>query len=309
MSQEPNLESQTLTGNEPTGSDDEAAALFEKRLPTEPEEAKPDPESEVVEVEEGSDAEPDADVVTEDKLETVEYEGKTYSVPPELQKALLRQADYSRNMNEVGAQKKLLEERIEVAEGYAKGAEKYAEILAEVNGVTAQLKQFDTVDWANLRVQNPAEYAALAADKQTLLMSQSEAKRKAHSVNAELEQARNNLLISQRNEMIKTLSKDLKNWGDELGTKITQYAVKQGYQLNDISNITDPKWVIAMDKARKFDELQASKDSLKAKAKDAPSFVKPGTPRRTDAKVDVMARLKLDNSSASAEAAFLQRMN
>lgn len=308
MSQEQNLESQTVTGTETIGSDDEAAALFEKRLTPEETEAEPEIEPTDSDVEEGSDAEPDAEENPEDKLEAVEYEGKTYNVPPELQKALLRQADYSRNMNEVSAQKKLYAERVEVAESYVKGAEKYAEALAEVQGVDAQLKQFNAIDWQSLRTENPAEYAALAADKQSLLLAQSDARNRAQNVSAELSKTQFEMLQGKRDEMLKTLSKDLKGWGDDLGTKITKYAAQQGYQMQEIGAITDPKWVIAMDKARRYDDLQASKDTLKAKAKDAPTFVKPGAPRRTDAKTDVMANLRKTNSSEAAEAAFLQRM-
>lgn len=308
MSQEQTLESQTQVVTETTGSDDEAQALFEQRITPEEPEADPEVEPSESTEEEALDGEPEAEDNAEDKLETVEYEGKTYQVPPELQKALLRQSDYSRNMNEVGAQKKALTESIAVAENYVKGAEKYAEVLAEANSITAQLKSYEGVDWQTLRTDNPAEYAALAADKQTLLLAQTEIRNRAQNINKEISDSRLKLMQEKRSEMDKTLNKSLKGWGDELGTKITRYAVEQGYQMPEISEVVDARWVIAMDKARRYDLLQASKDTLKAKAKDAPVFVKPGATRQANPQGDAMARLKKDNSTESAEAAFLQRM-
>lgn len=297
--------------SELTGSEDEAANAFEQRItPNQPttEEAEPDGEPDDTTDEEASDGEPEDDGEATDELAEVEYEGKTYNVPPELQKALLRQADYSRKMNEVSAKEKVYSERMSAAEHYVQGAEKYAEVLAEVQSVDAQLKQFDAVNWQQLRADNPGEYAALAADMQTLRLSRDTAVRKAQGLKGEIEKAQQTSLNDKRNEMHKTLSKDLKGWGDELGEKIVKYALEKGYQQADLLTVTDPKWVIAMDKARRFDALQTAKTELKAKAKDAPAFVKPGAPRaKANPQADAMARLRKDNSTESAEAAFLQR--
>ena len=143
---------------------------------------------------------------------------------------------------------------------------------------------------------------------QTLRLSRDQYVSTAQGIKAEIAKAQQQGLYAQRGEMIKVLSKDLKGWGDELGQKITKYAIDSGYQPSDLDNVTDPKWVIAMDKARRFDALQNAKTELKAKAKDAPAFVKPGAPRKSDSRADVMAQLRKDNSGESAEAAFLQRM-
>lgn len=295
--------------NHDAGSDDAAISAFEQREQPQPtqDEAKPDDEPSEATDEEASDGEPDADDDAAESLEEVEYEGKTYKVAPELQKALLRQADYSRKMNEVSAQEKVYTQRVAEAEAYVKGAEKYAEVLADVQGVDAQLKQFESVNWQQLRADNPGEYAAMAADKQTLLMARDQYVRRAQGINTEIAQAQEKGLNDKRIAMEQSLTKELKGWGNELGTKISEYALANGYQREDLAAVTDPKWVIAMDKARRFDALQAAKADVKARAKDAPAFVKPGAPRKSDPRSDAMARLKQDNSTESAEAAFLQR--
>ena len=291
------------------GSEDEAVNAFEKREQPQPTQDEADPENEPSDdaAEEVSDDEPEADDEATDELVEAEFEGKTYKVAPELQKALLRQADYSRSMNEVSAQKKTYAERIEAAESYVKGAEKYAEVLADVQTVDAQLKQFDKVNWQQLRQDNPGEYAAMAADMQTLRLSREQYVQRAHGIQAEIGQAQQRGLNDKRAEMGKALVKDLKGWGDELGAKISKYAMDNGYAPQDLDNMTDAKWVIAMNKAMRFDALQTAKADIKAKAKDAPAFVKPGAPRKADPRNDAMAQLRKDNTTESAEAAFLQR--
>lgn len=311
MSLAPTPEAQAPAADEPSGSEDEAVEAF-ARLGT-PEdtkdEAEPENEPGDDEAEEVSEPdEPEADDEATDALVEAEFEGKTYKVPPELQKALLRQADYSRKMNEVGAQEKAYVAKIAEAETLVTGAAKYAEALADVNSADAQLKQFESVNWAQLRADNPAEYAALAADMQTLRLMREQAVTRAKGVGAEIEATKSQGLAQARNEMDKALSRDLKGWGNDLGAKISEYAIASGYQPQDLATVTDPKWVIAMDKARRFDALQAAKADIKAKAKDAPTFVKPGSPRKANPQADAMAQLRKDNSTESAEAAFLQRM-
>jgi hypothetical protein len=112
----------------------------------------------------------------------------------------------------------------------------------------------------------------------------------AQNVTDEVSQARQAQIADARNAMFTTLQKNLKGWGDDLGAKITRYAIAQGYTQEQLQTLTDPKVVIALDKARKYDELQQARTGLQAKAKDAPNVAKPGSPRRLTGKAEVQAR-------------------
>jgi hypothetical protein len=234
----------------------------------------------------------------------VEIEGETLEVSPKVQKAiregLLRQAEFSRKMNAVGETEKIAKTRLEQADKLVDGAEKYAEVLASVNSIDAQIAQFEKVDWAQLRTGNPAEYAALIADMQSLRSSRDTAVRKAQGIEAEVQGIKQTQAAEKREEMQKILSKDLKGWGDELGTKITKYALEQGYQAGDLHQITDAKWVIAMNKARQFDALQTEKAGLKGKTQEATKFVKPGSPRRVDPTAELATRFRKSASTDDA---------
>ena len=89
------------------GSDEEALAALTAQTaqaveqPT-TEEAKPDDEPAKDPEQEAEPADP-ADGDDAEQLVEVTLEGKTFNVAPEVEKAMLRQADYSRKMNEVSA--------------------------------------------------------------------------------------------------------------------------------------------------------------------------------------------------------------
>lgn len=311
--QDPQTPDGEATADHLTGSEDEAAAAFEARENQSVDEADtqqdPKPADEPADDADTEAEEAAPEEATEaEELAEVEIGGKTYKVPPEVEKAVLRQADYSRKMNEVGAKEKEYTQRLEVVQGLEEAAEKRAEALAEVRALDARIKQYEGVDWAKAREENPAEAAVAAVELLTLQNQRKEAAQNAANVQREFTVGKNKLMETARNEMDAALRKDLKGWGDEMGQRITRYALDNKVQLQTLQTLTDPAVVIALEKARKYDELQASKTQLKTKVQDAPAVSKPGAPRRPDPKADAMARLRKDNSQEAAEAVFLQRM-
>jgi hypothetical protein len=261
-------------------------------------EAEPDAEGE-------TDADPE-DAEPEEELAEVEIAGKTYKVPKELQKGYLRQADYSRQMNEVAAEKKAYTERLAQVDAVAEGASKLAESLAVVKGIEAQLAQLDAVDWSALEAQDLGRANAMALRQLKLQQQLAQASAAADKVGHEVQANRASLMAKAKGDMDAALKKDLKGWGDDLGAKLTTYATSNGVQLKTLQELTDPGVVIALSKAKQWDDLQASKAAIKGKGQAAPPVTKPGTPRApTNAKADAMKKHRSDGSVDSAAAAFL----
>ena len=295
------------------GSDEEALAALTAQTaqaveqPT-TEEAKPDDEPAKDPEQEAEPADP-ADGDDAEQLVEVTLEGKTFNVAPEVEKAMLRQADYSRKMNEVSAKEKAATQRIEVADKLTQGAEKYAAVLAESNAIDSRLKQFEAVNWQALRQENPGEYAAAAADLQSLRMAKENANQRARGLDAEITEDRNKILGERRDEMFKVLQREIKGWTDANGVAITEYAMKNNVQFETLQNLTDPGVVLALEKARKYDALQASKTALKAQAQNAAPVMRPGAPRKINGVADAMAQLRKSNSEDDGVAALLALRN
>jgi hypothetical protein len=265
-----------------------------------PKSALPDPADDAEEVvEEDQDATADddeeADPEAEDddsELVEVEYEGETVRVPSKVKDALLRQSDYSRKMNDLGEAEKRSNAAIERAELISSGLDKIAEAKAQAVIANADVEFYEKQDWGDLIATDPRAYAKAQAAYNQALAARDKALLTAQNVEAELSQARRASTDEARNAMFATLQKSLKGWGDELGAKITQYALQQGYSQSDLQQLTDPKVVIALDKARRFDALETSKAALKSKAQDAPKVAKPGSTQRLTGKQAVEARFK-----------------
>ena len=254
-------------------------------------------------------ADPEADEAT-DELVQVEFEGKQYELPPELQKALLRQSDYSRKMNEVSSQEKTYAERLKAVETITEGAEEYAGALASVRMVEAQLKQFEAIDWDQIEQSDPQNAARLAVQQLRLQRQYQAAQDAARTIGQKVQADKGQLFQAARSDMVKALEKNLKGWGDgqAMGVALTEYATKNGMKTATLENLTDPAMVIALDKARRYDELQASKTAIRAKAQGAPQVVKPGAPRgKPNAAAESLAKLRKSNSVDDAAAAFLAR--
>ena len=311
MEQEQNPQGATEQVPADAGSLDAAALAFEQR-----ETALAQPEEEVKT--EGEEADPDAEVSdgkTEEEAERTEVtvEGVTLKLTAEeseaIHKATLRQAEFSRKMNEVAATEKKLAAVLEHAERMRVGAEKFADVLAGVRMVDHQIKQYEALDWQKLRAEDPAQYAAYAADLQTLKLNKQQQEMQARQVASEVEESSSSALRTKREEMFKALEKALPGWSNQMGSQITEYAIEQGMSFETLAKATDPALVVAIEKARKWDALQKSKTAVQAKAKDAPPALKPGVRVAKQSPTDeAMSQLRKFRTRDAAEVAFLARM-
>lgn len=292
-----------------SGSEDEAIALFNRRAESKAEATPENSEDEPQDTDESEPAEGEPDESAEPAEELVEheYEGKTYKVAPELREALMRQSDYSRNMNASDAVKKDYTQRIKHAEQLAESAEKYAEVLAEVKVIDAQLAQFREVDFERLEAEDPSRYAALSVRQMKLLRSRDAKAEEASGLTSRIASEKAAAVEASRIDMLKALQKDLPGWGEELGTKVSQYAIASGYTGPEIKNFTDPRLVIALDKARKFDAIQQGKAAALGKAQAAPQVLKPGAKRTVSQSQEAMQRFQKSSSPEDAVAVFLAR--
>ena len=308
------LEQDSGTDNPERGSEDEAIALFNQRAKSQAQATPETPEDEPQEADEEEpkseedDGDPKESETEAENLVEVQYEGKTYSVPPELQKALLRQSDYSRKMNEVGSKEKDYAQRIERADKLIEGAQEYAKALAKVSALDAQLEQFKDVDFEKLETEEPARASLLAVKYMRLQTARDKAAADAQGIDAQIADSRVKNIEAKRADMFKTLEKDLPGWGEELGLKVTKYAVDSGFSREELMQLTDARLVIALDKARKFDAIQQGKAAATERAKAAPQQVaRPGAPRRVDKSTEALQSFQKSKSPDDAVKVFMAR--
>ena len=91
----------------------------------------------------------------------VDYNGKSYCLPPELKDALLRQADYTRKTQELAEGRRALEAaRVEHHQQVVR-TRGHIQDAARIVALNDQLAQLSQVNWQALQAQNPARAQAL----------------------------------------------------------------------------------------------------------------------------------------------------
>jgi hypothetical protein len=293
-----------------SGSEDEALRAFNQRAQSqaqnEPEAPTDEPQDD--DPPEPDEGEPNDDVDAADTLVEVEYEGETHKLSPKLKDALLRQADYSRNMQALGESKKDYAQRIESATKLIEGAEKYADVIAEGKQIDAQIEQYKAVDWNTLERDDPARASLLAVKYLQLQQTRASLDSKAQALDKSLADERLKVEDAARVEMVKTLSKEFPGgWNDASGKRLGDYVLSQGLTSADLQRVTDAKTVLLWEKARKFDAIEAGKAKALAQTREAPALARPGAPRRAAPAADAQARFQKSTSPEDAVALFEAR--
>lgn len=240
-------------------------------------------------------------------LAEVDYEGERYKLPAKLKDALLRQSDYSRNMAELSTKRQTVEQ---LEKTYANAMAKIGDVADAVAAVKLQqsaLKEFEGVDWAKLETEDPLGFTVKASKQQQAVSRLREAQGRLQQVVQAVKSAETEGLVAKREEMLKEVARKIPKWGDEVGTAITQYAKSQGYALEEIGQWTDPRLVVMADKARRFDELQARRQTIQPVKPG--TTVQPGTSRNYQAETEKAAfnKLKQSGSMDAAVAAYMSR--
>jgi len=193
----------------------------------------------------------------------VEYEGKTYCLPPELRDALLRQADYTRKTQEVAKARKALEADRAAHDQKAAGARAHIWDAARVVALNDQLAQLDQVDWRALQKQDPNRAQALGQVRAQLKDLRDRAarawtqKEKDHASHSQRATAR------RMSEVSAHLPRLIADWSPELDGKLMQYGTAQGLSHPEMSQATlqNPAFVKLLHKAHQFDEAEKKKQT------------------------------------------------
>ena len=240
----------------------------------------------------------------------VKIDGETVKVTlEEALKGYSRQADYTRKTTAVA------KEREEVAKLQAEIREvraQYADRLAKLdNGLKSMEPQ--EPDWDAVQRDRPEEYAALYADwgrtKEKRDALQAERMRVQEEEQQEQDAALTKYVVAEQAKLHTALPalKDPEK-GVVLSEAIVQYGVSIGipeaFTRGEVNHLP----IVILDKARRWDALQARKQKITGKAARSPvaapgsRSATPRTPRLSREHEEARAKLATTHSPAEAEA-------
>ena len=202
----------------------------------------------------GNDDDGSEEQLKPDTLVTVKIDGKTQQIPlKEALEGYQRQSDYSRRMNELRSEKQAVE------------AER-SQLRVATERVLQELQQFEMQepDWQRLHQEDPINFPLI--EKQW--RDQQARKQQLQAQKAYLDQVAYQKDLEQKQQLVeigrKYLLDTFAEWKDqekfEASTKqLRQYGMKQGFTEEELGNVYDPRYVVMLEKARRYDELQVKR--------------------------------------------------
>lgn len=224
--------------------------------------AQETPQDEVAAEEDApADAEETEEAPPEPQLVTVKVNGKVEQLPiEEVAKGYQRQADYSQKTADLADQRRTL-----AAEAAAVKEERaqYAQLLTALKTQLESGGQ-EEPNWQTLYDENPLEYVRqkdIWRERQDRAAAAQYETQRIQALQTQEQQAALQQAVAKgRTELIEAMPewKDAKKW-DADRVKLLDYGKKLGFTDQELGNTYDPRAVIALHKARLYDELKAAK--------------------------------------------------
>ena len=245
---------------------------------------------------------------SDETLVTVKINGKEQQIPlKEAVAGYQRNADYSQKTQALAQERKAFEaERNNVVAERAQ----YSQLLSALSSQLEQLMPQEP-NWEELHRNDPINYPLIRDQwrdyKERLAATQAEQAR-LQQISEYEKQGKLREIVEQGK---KYLHEKVPEWKDEqkwesAKVKLREYGLKVGYSDEELKQAYDPRALIVLDKARKYDELMANKPKpVKA---NAPKPMKSGgtssVPARSTDFARASQRLKSSGHVNDAAALF-----
>lgn len=216
---------------------------------------------------EGLDEEDEPD----EEFEEVEYDGKRYSVPKPLTKAIMQHSDYTRKTQELSEKEKRIQSALAEQQQAAEDQQAEFEEAAAVHALRKYLDQFSAIDWNKAVEEDPTAANKQFIEYQTLRSQLQEReqklqqKRQERSYKAQQEAAR------REAEGREVLRRSIKGYSPEVETTLKQFAKERGVGNADHFNPA----LFPQETQILWEAYQYRKLLNKAKAKPANADPKP----------------------------------
>ena len=263
----------------------------EEAAPEETEEVSEESEEEPLEASadepEEESEEPDEPEETEEELVyEVRVDGEPQTVTlDELLNGYSRQSSFTKKSQALAEQRKEFENaQQQMAAEYhqiQQERQQYVNSLQQViEGSTANLEQYQSVDWERLKVEDPVEWTIkrqeLADAQNKIQATKAEQDQAIQRAQAEFQQQQQATLQQEHGKMVEALPE----WAEpdkqqEIATGIRNYATSQGFQKEELDSLSDHRSLLVLRKAMLYDQLQKA-DVKGKKLKGKPRVIRAG---------------------------------
>ena len=288
------------------------SAVFGAEEAEQPEVAIPEPEP-VSTQEPTAEVQEEAEPAPEDVFEYEADDGSVLKLPAAVKEGVLRQQDYTKKAMQVAEMRKQAEDRLQFAEAREQITTAVLGEVTELRSLEAELKQYQSADWAALYDANPGQALRFQQTMRDLENKVATKKQEIQGKAQHLQQATEKHSANQW-QMAEQAARGI------IGTITTaeNQAMARTVEALGItpqefkSRFADPRIIALTHKAAKWDALQAGKPKAVEAANNAPPVVKPGASKGPGVAADQKYRetrtsLKKTGSLQDAARLFVMR--
>jgi len=279
------------------------------------EETEPEVETTEEEVEEETEEESEVEeeeVVEEEQTFTIKAAGEEKEVTlDELKKSYQLGSDYTKKTQEVAEQRKVIEQEAKAIIEARQVRDNYAQKLQAVEQFLTGTND-KPEDLAAMKENDPIGYAVKVAEmterKEQLQTVQAEQRRLAEQQQSDRAAQMQEFVQKEAQKLAEYLPEfSDKAKGEQIRIEVRNYAKKEGFTDEDISQVRDSRQFKVLHKAMLQDRLMAGKAGVKKKVAKAPKMVKSGAKVKqtvTDTQKKQMKRLQQTGDARDAAAIF-----
>jgi hypothetical protein len=209
----------------------------------------------------------------------------------DLLKSYQLQEHVDKKSREAAERERALQTRTQEAEQQFTERLQHAEALTNI-AAKQLMQEYQSINWDDLKQQDPGRAALMLQEFQG---RQAELR----GVFQNIEQNKANLQqksAQQHRDMLQKeaerLPQVIPEWKDQATAskeqrEIREWAMKQGFQAQELDSVAMASHVAVMRKAMLFDKLQSAKPAIENKVRLAPKLVKPGQPAQNSKETEL----------------------
>ena len=241
------------------------------------------------------------------EVETVEYEGQKFNIPPELKEAFLKNQDYTTKTQEMAEQRKDLETDRQRFQEAIQLQTAHTEAYTQLGIVDQQLAQYNEIDWNTWAAQDPNAAQQAQIQMGALREQRTQAQGKLQSLHAETQQQMHNQTAKEVEQNRAKIERSVPNWSSDTEKAVFDFGIQSGLTESQLAGTNyDPVLIGILNKARLFDELQQKQTGKKPKKSEPVPQATRVTPKRT-VKTGLHDNLSMDEWVKRREAHIAKR--
>jgi hypothetical protein len=225
----------------------------------------PDPDAADPDVDPDAPVDPDADPDGQPEADPpeafleLEINGEKVKVSKdEAKNGYLRQQDYTQKAQ------KLAVERQEWSQHVAKQAAEvtqYSRELGALHTMDATLGEYEKVDWAALRNEDPMTYSVHMTDFNAMKAQRADMVAAIGHKQQSLQAAQKQSFAQASQEAAEHMAKVVPGFGKEHVAELREYGLKTGFSAEELANVADKRSLEVLWKAAQYDKAQATKQT------------------------------------------------